>query len=73
MDLLEKHGNSIGMPFVKKMGEDMWELRILGKQKVRILYVVRDWKIIFLNWFIKKSQKTPKKEITKAQSRIDRI
>ncbi len=73
IDLLEIHGNSLGMPYVKKLGKNMWELRISGKQKVRVIFVSKCLNIIILNWFIKKTNKTPLREIETAESRLDRI
>jgi len=63
IDLLEKFGNELGMPHSKKIFEKFFELRISGKQNIRIIYTYNDNKIILLNGFIKKSSKINKKEI----------
>ena len=73
IDLLEKYGLSLGMPYSKKIDSNLWELRTGGKQKVRILYQVKQTEIYLLNWFVKKSQKTPKQELEKANKRLNNI
>ena len=53
------------LPHVKKLtGTPLWEIRIIGKDNIRIIYVI-PFKIIvlILHGFIKKSKKTPSKEI----------
>ena len=46
IDLLEKFGNELGMPHSKKIFEKFFELRISGKQNIRIIYTYNDNKII---------------------------
>lgn len=73
IDLLEKHGFNLGMPYSKKIDNNLWELRTGGQQKIRILYQIKQKKIYLLNWFVKKSQKTPKQELEKANRRLHYI
>jgi len=73
IDLLEKHGYLLGMPHSKKLQQDLYELRIRGKNELRILYTFRGNKIFLLHVFKKQSQRTPSKEIKTALSRIDYI
>ena len=49
----------------------LWEIRILGSDNMRVIYAipVRDI-ILLLHGFIKKSHKTPHKEIDKALERL---
>jgi len=63
IDLLEKFGQKLGSPHTKKISADLFEIRISGKQEVRIFYTFYKSQIFLLHGFIKKSQKTPKKEI----------
>lgn len=57
-------------PHAKKLvGAPLWELRILGKDNIRILYTLFQGKIVILHGFIKKSIKTPKKELEVALRR----
>ncbi|HEY4510046.1 MAG TPA: type II toxin-antitoxin system RelE/ParE family toxin [Candidatus Paceibacterota bacterium] len=70
IDLLEGFGPRLGMPHSKKIDHDLFELRIRGVQEVRIFYTVHRTSIVLLHGFVKKSQKTPKKEIRTAVQRI---
>lgn len=51
--------------------EDIWEIRIRlsNKRQVRILFLEHCLEIVFLHGFIKKTQKTPKKELRLAKER----
>lgn len=44
-------------------GSDFWELRILGKDNVRIFCLGKENYIHIIHIFAKKKQKTPRKEI----------
>lgn len=72
VDLLEKHGIKIGYPYSKKLaGYGLWELRILGQINTRILYVaIVNQAFLLLHGFIKKKQKTDKREIKTALERL---
>lgn len=70
IDLLEKHGPYLGMPHVKKISPDLYELRIRGKQEVRILYGFVKNNIYLLHAFKKQTQKTPRREIDTALKRF---
>ncbi|HVF69430.1 MAG TPA: type II toxin-antitoxin system RelE/ParE family toxin [Xanthomonadales bacterium] len=62
---LAEYGLLSILPHTKKLsGTPLWEIRILGQDNIRILYVTveRD-NILVLHGFIKKKQKTPPKEI----------
>lgn len=69
--ILEKYGLGPAIPHLKKVnGTEPWEIRILGKDNVRFLYVAAQRsRIIILHGFIKKTRKTPRKEIKLATSR----
>lgn len=66
LELLEFFGHELGMLFSRKITGDIFELRARGAQKVRILYTFHKGQAILLNAFIKKSRKTPRREIEKA-------
>ena len=70
IDLLEEFGGKLGMPYAKKIRIDVFELRIRGKQEVRILYGFHKGKIVLLHGFVKKSQKIPPKEIQTALTKL---
>lgn len=73
IDLLEKFGNGLGMPHSKKISDKLFELRILGKNNIRIIYTYHGGKIVLLHGFVKKSFKIPKKEINLASKRLKSI
>ncbi|NOY57505.1 MAG: type II toxin-antitoxin system RelE/ParE family toxin [Calditrichaeota bacterium] len=63
-----------GMPLVRKLDSDVWEIRSHLKNKIaRILFTIIDDQMILLHGFIKKSLKTPKKEIRLAKTRGSNI
>jgi phage-related protein len=72
IDLLETYGIKLGASHAKKVaGTSLWELRILGGDNIRVLYVaITGRAFLLLHGFIKKVQKTPKKEIKTAVMRL---
>lgn len=71
-DLLGKYGITLGLPHVKKVeGTELWELRMLGEDNIRVFYVaVTGRKFLLLHGFVKKGQKTDKREIKIALQRL---
>jgi phage-related protein len=70
LDLLEEHGNQLGMPHAKAMGGGLIELRVRGKQEVRVFYAFAFGKRIYLlHGFVKKTQTTPKIQLAIARQR----
>lgn len=68
MKALEEYGTRVGNPIVKHIEGNLWELRPL-KNRIFFFYW-KDDKFVLVHHFIKKTQKTPKKEIEKALSNI---
>lgn len=66
IDLLEEFGNKLGMPHSKYISRNLYELRIRGKQEIRVFYCFGNNSAFLLHGFIKKSQKTPIHEIEQA-------
>ena len=63
--MLAEYGTRAGEPYVKHIGGDIWELRPLSN---RILFFGYDGRqFILLSHFVKKTQKTPKREIEQAK------
>lgn len=74
IDLLKSYGVDLGMPHTKSLGSGLIELRVRGKREVRIFYVFAKGKDVYLlHGFIKKTQKTPKKELDIARDRQKEI
>lgn len=73
LELLEEFGLNLKLPHVKKLsGLPLWELRILGKNSIRFFYIAKTGKIfLILHGFVKRKQKTPKKEIRIAMVRLE--
>jgi phage-related protein len=70
IDLLEQYGTQLGMPHARPMGGGLLELRVRGKQDVRVFYAfVKGRRIYLLHGFVKKRQATPKREIDIALKR----
>lgn len=70
--LLRTFGIFVGSPHIKKLtGTELWELRILGSDSIRVLYIALTGKIfLLLHGFKKKKDKTPPKEIRIAEDRL---
>ena len=66
---------NIGEPYIKHLQEKLWEIRTRGKDGIgRSLYVTATGKrVIILRNFIKKTRKTPQKEIEIALQRAKEI
>ncbi len=69
-DLLEKFGEKLGMPYVKQIQANLYELRVRAHQEVRIFYCFYRHQAVFVHAFVKKSQKTPRQEIKTALAKI---
>ena len=72
LQYMGKYGISSVLPHTRKLtGTPLWEIRILGKDNLRVLYVIPVKNIVLvLHGFVKKKQKTPRKEIDIAVSRL---
>lgn len=70
IDLLECFGHQLGMPHSKNINSKLFELRIRGKQEVRLIYTFYNSKAIILHGFVKKSQKISRKDLGIAQQKL---
>lgn len=70
--ILQEFGVRLGLPHVKKLtSTELWELRIVGGDSIRILYIaISGRNFLLLHGFKKKKDKTPPKEIKVAQDRL---
>jgi|SRR5471030_294504 len=67
-------GWPLGMPLVRKMGKDMWEVRIhLHRRIARVLFTVIGDEMVLLHIFVKKSQETPQEDLDIAKDRLRQI
>jgi len=64
-------GWPIGMPVVRKIERDLWEVRIhITDGIARVLFTVIDDQMILLHGFVKKSQKMPANELKTTRERL---
>ena len=73
IDLLEKFTFNLREPYSKKIGDNMFELGIQGKQEIRIFYTFMSGEISLIHGFVKKTQKTPSSEILIAKMIIKKL
>lgn len=71
VDFLESYGPFLSGKYTKKIRKDLYELRITGKEQIRVLCTTQGKTIILLHVFKKKTQKTPLKEIKTALFRLE--
>lgn len=74
--LIEAFGlENVGQPHVKHLEGPIWEIRLSGRAGIsRALYVTAKGKrVVVVRAFIKKTQKTPRKEIVLAMERAKEI
>ncbi len=67
-----EYGWPIGMPVCRPLGKRLYEVRsnISDKRIARVIFTIINQTMILLNGFVKKTQKTPKEEITLALKRL---
>lgn len=72
---IEEYGLQAVIPHIKKLsGTPLWEIRVLGQDSMRILFVTRVGnRVILLHAFYKKTQKAPAREIAIALARLREI
>jgi len=74
-DRMEVFGPDLGMPHTRPMGEGLFELRLKAAEGIaRIFYCTMvGKKIVVLHQFIKKTDKTPPRELETARRRMREI
>jgi len=74
-DRMEAFGPDLGMPHTRAMGDGLFEVRLKAAEGIaRILYCTMvGRKIVILHQFIKKTEKTPTKELSTAKRRMEEI
>jgi phage-related protein len=75
VNLIEVFGANLGEPHSKAFGNGLFELRLKGKEGIaRVFYcTVIGKEVIMLHSFIKKTQKTPARELEIARLRLKEI
>src|SRR5882672_11193338 len=64
-------GWPLGMPLVRKLDRSLWEVRSrLPDRIARVIFTTGEGRMILLQGFIKKSQKTPREDLELARTRL---
>ena len=74
--LINDHGlENVGEPYVSFLGDKLWEMRLKGRAGIaRAIYVTATGRrIVVLRTFVKKTQKTPARELSLARKRAKEI
>ncbi|WP_108507907.1 type II toxin-antitoxin system RelE/ParE family toxin [Polynucleobacter acidiphobus] len=71
-DRMMEHGPNLGLPHTDAFGGGLFELRLKGAEGIaRVFFcLVVKQKIVMLHSFIKKTQKTPDRELKLAKQRM---
>lgn len=67
-NLFEEFGLFLGGPYLKRVAgtEDLWELRV---KNIRLLFFVKNTQAVIVHGFVKKTRRTPKKDLELAKKR----
>ena len=70
-----EYGWPVGMPVCRSLGKGLYEIRSdLAKGRIaRVIFCVTGQRMVLLHGFIKKTQKTPKKELDLALKRMKEV
>ena len=75
-DVIAQHGlMNLPRDWVKALGDGLWELRVVGKDGIaRAIYVTASGRrVVIVRVFIKKTQKTPRRELELARQRAREV
>jgi phage-related protein len=72
---MESYGPDLGMPHTRAMGGGIFELRIKAAEGIaRVFYcTVVGRRVVFLHQFVKKTDKTPSRELDVARRRMKEV
>ncbi len=75
LEMIEKHGANLGSPHTEPMGNGLFEVRARAKEGIgrSVFCYMHGTNILVLHAFIKKSQKTPKKDLDLATDRMKEV
>ncbi len=74
-EMIENLGPNLGKPYVGSLGSGLYGIRAKGKEGIgRSMYcTVAGKEIVILHSFVKKSQKTPKKDLDLPKKRMKEV
>jgi phage-related protein len=72
---MQEHGPNLGMPHTRAMGDGLFEIRALGPEGIGRAFfcTLIGGRIVILHGFIKKTAKTPPKELSLARTRLQEV
>jgi len=72
---MEEHGANLGLPYMQAIGNGLFEIRAKGQEGIGRAFfcTLIGQRIIILHSFIKKTKKTPKRELDIANQRMKEI
>ena len=75
LELIEEHGANLGSPHTAPMGGGLFEIRAKAREGIgRALFCyMKGEHLHILRTFVKKSQKTPKKDLDLAKTRMKEV
>ena len=71
IEILSRYGTQIGEPYIKHIDGEIWELRPLRNRIFFAAWINNSY--VLLHQFLKKTQKTPLREIEKAKKEFEDI
>ncbi len=74
--LLQAFGpQHVGMPYVRPLGNKLWEMRLTGRGGIgRVIYVAGSRRrLVLLHAFVKKTEKTPRRALASAGARLKEL
>lgn len=74
-EAMEKFGPDLGMPHTRALGRGLFELRVKASEGIaRVFFcTTADRRIVFLHVLVKKSQRTPGRDLDVARRRMKEL
>lgn len=75
LEMIEDFGPALGKPHTAPMGNGLFEIRAKGKEGIGRAFfcTLKGQEIVILHSFVKKTQRTPRKELEKARRRLQEL
>lgn len=75
LEMIEEFGPALGKPHTAPMGNGLFEIRAKGKEGIGRAFfcAVKGQEIVILHSFVKRTQRTPMKELEKARRRLKEL
>ena len=74
-EVMEKFGPDLGMPHTRALGRGLFELRVQASEGIaRVFFCTTpDQRVVFLRLLVKKSQRTPRRDLDVARRRMKEL